>query len=1157
MRLLALFAISALAATDALLVNFHRDGFDDAIMADIDQLVGYECREFVSPGVLLMLLDDERLAALVDAYNVSVDTPPTEQRCSTRMADYGTLGEFDDDRVLERAFLDTYAIENLTSSTPLDLPTHGSLRVRWHDGALANVTLQYAIWCELLDNVTASLCEDCSIRQIVDGVSIIDNVSTAAFESLAGSLLDEIQAIAYIEPVFVEQAINLWSTSSIQLDRAISHVSTSAADACTNCRPLWSAGIKGQGQLLGVTDTGVATGACHFHDSLTVPTTASSASIPADTGHRKVRASWSGVAGDFADANGHGTHVCGSALGSAETGSDNNLLLDAHDFDGVAPSARLVFVDASTGTSSSLFIPSPYDTALFPFIYSAGARVHSASWGIADWVYSDEDRRVDLYSWNHRNFLAVFAAGNSGLSRGAASILSPALAKNALAVGASMNGFAANDIASGNTPAYPADTYAFDWVADFSSRGGATMQVPWLKPDLLAAGGRYIWSASASSPTSCANVGSTVAGLAGTSMATPQVAAAALLIRQYLLAGHYFSSVFEPKASLLRAMLTASGEPTRGLYPAIPMASLPLSTTYAPYGKRSLEGHGRVTVASVLPTDGSTAIGILSNENTALTSIGQVRRYCVDFSPDGATDVAVSLAFTDYPSSLAGSPALVNDLDLRVYVDGSSTPLYPNGLTSADHGSTIEVVRTSATSSLRVEISCSKLGFSSQDFSLVVLVKDADRTLTVNGILPGNPASIVPWTTSASCTSSPTTASPTPLPTTAPTPSPTSSPTSSPTPLPTASPTSPPTPVPVVTPAPTAAAVCRLPLDAVLRQVTDTTARLCCRTHADIAQHYIDGVALADPVFEELLRQIVAASENSRRGVVFSGPEQSQLVAALNFADANCGQLGFSWSLLQQAFLLIQQLSAINTNGCGVTPSPAPSTCVDASATADSVYCSGAGEYNFATGSCDCTAERQPNSLFCADLHCSGHGASTSNEQGEPRCECFLGWSGEACLECADASTGLEAICVGVDIERRPAALAGMTHYLEYVTPNEVPFRLSGSFYDQSVQKADDQIPGSGALDCWCSVLPTRVDAFSSHADAVDSALAFLVSRERLRVVAAPAVAGPAVVTSAPPTTSPPTPAPTHHHRHRNSATRLSKTISVLPPAILAFFTLF
>jgi len=64
-------------------------------------------------------------------------------------------------------------------------------------------------------------------------------------------------------------------------------------------------------------------------------------------------------------------------------------------------------------------------------VYAAGARIHSGSWGIDDYVYSDEDRRVDLFCWQHRTFFAVFAAGNDGVSRGAASILSPSLAKNA------------------------------------------------------------------------------------------------------------------------------------------------------------------------------------------------------------------------------------------------------------------------------------------------------------------------------------------------------------------------------------------------------------------------------------------------------------------------------------------------------------------------------------------------------------------------------------------------------------------------------------------------------------------------------------------------------------------------------------------------------
>ena len=73
---------------------------------------------------------------------------------------------------------------------------------------------------------------------------------------------------------------------------------------------------------------------------------------------------------------------------------------------------------------------------LTPF-YSAGARLHSDSWGGAFW-YDAFCAETDQFLYENDDFLVFFAGGNNG-GEGYRTILSPALSKNAVAVAASYN----------------------------------------------------------------------------------------------------------------------------------------------------------------------------------------------------------------------------------------------------------------------------------------------------------------------------------------------------------------------------------------------------------------------------------------------------------------------------------------------------------------------------------------------------------------------------------------------------------------------------------------------------------------------------------------------------------------------------------------------
>ena len=61
-----------------------------------------------------------------------------------------------------------------------------------------------------------------------------------------------------------------------------------------------------------------------------------------------------------------------------------------------------------------VWTPNNLAVGYYPFTYSAGARVHSDSWGSAMTVYDSLAASVDLYTWQHTDFLPIFAAGRGG-----------------------------------------------------------------------------------------------------------------------------------------------------------------------------------------------------------------------------------------------------------------------------------------------------------------------------------------------------------------------------------------------------------------------------------------------------------------------------------------------------------------------------------------------------------------------------------------------------------------------------------------------------------------------------------------------------------------------------------------------------------------------
>ncbi|CAM9427510.1 unnamed protein product, partial [Hapterophycus canaliculatus] len=185
---------------------------------------------------------------------------------------------------------------------------------------------------------------------------------------------------------------------------------------------------------------------------------------------------------------------------------------------GVAPGAQISLFDPSY-TSYDLFIELA-GNLVWESSMDTGARIHSNSWGAETFCQLTEmDLLYDTFMYENPEHLLIFAAGNSGgyrdvPGRQSCTIISPALAKNTLAVGATSSG------ASRAT-----DTADIDTLAWFSSYGPTADSR--IKPEVVAPGDQVFsaWSDGTDDHSCRLLAGS------GTSGSCPLVAGAAALVR--------------------------------------------------------------------------------------------------------------------------------------------------------------------------------------------------------------------------------------------------------------------------------------------------------------------------------------------------------------------------------------------------------------------------------------------------------------------------------------------------------------------------------------------------------------------------------------------------------------------------------------------------
>ena len=387
---------------------------------------------------------------------------------------------------------------------------------------------------------------------------------------------------------------------SIDNDNARSHMKT------TVMKSYFTTDLDGSGQIVAVADSGLD-------------------DDHGDFGTRLV--SSNDVIGDGSTADkhsGHGTHVACTVLGDGSKGG----------YAGVAPSAELYFQAMENDNTGNF--QSPSLNYLMNSAYSAGARTHTNSWGSKaasqqgkyDSEAEDVDDRTNYYDkyYNGREGLTIlFAAGNDGPGTGTVS--PPATAKNILSVGNHQNRYSG----------------APDTLMSGSSRGPTDDGR--IKPDVIAPGG-YVRSCRAQEATDTS--GSTWSNnwyleYTGTSMATPNAAGAAAMVREYL---EEIAQRPAPQGALVKALLVLGAQD--------------IGTRDIPNDD---EGWGRINLRETLaPQSGQ---GIWVDDRSVLSGSGNSKSYTFNLTQNNGK-FKVVLAWSDERGSSFSNKKLVNNLDLII-----------------------------------------------------------------------------------------------------------------------------------------------------------------------------------------------------------------------------------------------------------------------------------------------------------------------------------------------------------------------------------------------------------------------------------------------------------------------------------------------------------
>jgi serine protease AprX len=471
--------------------------------------------------------------------------------------------------------------------------------------------------------------------------------------------------------------------------------------------------LSGLDQIVGIADTGL------------------DQTHPDFEAHRVVKVIARGRKGDASDANGHGTHVSGSVLGSGFSSQGR--------FRGTAPAARLVFQSVLDGSGRLGGLPTDLGE-MFEEAYNLGARIHNNSWGAnTEAYYTFNSREVDAFVDKQRDMLVVIAAGNEGTAATTnnpnkkngvvdwGSMSSPATAKNALTVGACRSSRQEGGLASRSygdvwpskfqDPPIKTDRISGDpqEIAGFSSRGPCDDLR--IKPDLVAPGTDILSTRSALAPDSNYwgnyEANNKYAYMGGTSMATPLVSGCAALVREYYTRTRHI----EPSAALIKATLI------NGTF------WMPGTGALADHDKMANfhQGFGRIDMRTTLAGDAASSVRLAfaddwKDEAQRLRITGKKTKYY--FRLSGGQPLRICLAWTDPPGR-----GLQNSLGLMLEHQQSRTRWLGNQdvpdrvFVGFDRNNNVQVIRMpqAPEGEYVIYIVACNLVRPGQDFALVLL----------------------------------------------------------------------------------------------------------------------------------------------------------------------------------------------------------------------------------------------------------------------------------------------------------------------------------------------------------------------------------------------------------------------------------------------------